>query len=254
AKSPGDANQVPFKRIFLANLFDLIAYLCECSGDFMADRFRNFVFPTISTQFRSLLHRQKTKQERQRLLHENVAATKRSPLLLEKESSKDESSSATSRSLVSKSAPDNAFQWSDTERQLVLAMLNCLTRAFQQKDCGPALQSILGSAGTLVLPLLEIDNDSNIEDATMDCLKSILRINCDILWRPLLELSGKGIPPCPLKISWSLNGVGHTVTPSENVRANTFTVPANPKDNHVLAVRCRELLSFAESLPEQSIV
>lgn len=229
----------------------------------MADRFRNFVFPTIATQFRGLLHRQKTKQQRQRLLQESANATKRSALSLENESTtvaSPSTSSITPRSLVSKSNSDDSFQWSDTERQLVLSMLRCLTRAFQQKNCGPALQPILGSVGTLVLPLLEVDNDIDVEGATMDCLKSILLIDCDILWRSLLELGCVGIPPCPLNITCSSKSVEKAATPSDNTllataAAAASNVPSSVNhESHLLAVRCRELLSFAESLAEQPII
>jgi hypothetical protein len=248
--APTDANQVPFRRIFLANIFNLVAFLCECSGDFMADRFRNFVFPVIATQLRCLLQRQKIKQEQLRLVQNHHSASSRSLMLLQ---------SKTSRSFPAPPSPDpldkkiTTFDWSDTERQLVMAMLRCLTRAFQQKDCGLALQSILGLAGNLILPLLEIGNDTDIEGATMECLKSILQIDCDILWRPLLDFSGSSIPPCPLRI--------HSAPTSHPSNAEKSTCVNTPHSrtsldghNSLMTVRCCELIFFAESLSEQRII
>lgn len=251
----GNANQAPFKRIFLANIFDLIAHLCECSGDFMADRFRNFVIPVVAVQLRSLLQRHKSKQERLRLLQKSTSTHTESIHVPHCQFINPLPTTSLSEYSVSNPHADNnnnkTFDWSDTERQLVLSMLHCLTRALRQDDCGPALRSNLGSVGSMVLPLLEIGNDADIEGATMDCLKSVLQIDCDTLWRPLLELSGTGIPSCPLNIRSTSN------SPSASMISDSFAPGMEPscdRDDSLVAVRCRELLSFVELLPEQKIM
>jgi len=139
----------------------------------------------------------------------------------------------------------SSFNWSDSNRQLIVSILTCLNRVFQQEDCGKALHSVLNSAGFTILPLLDIENELEIQELTMDCLKSILRIDCDILRRPLMELSSMGTPSCTMKDA--KDGAGRETMPASVVSNSVENASKN------IVSRCNELLTFMDSLPEQVI-
>ena len=193
-----NTTDVSTQRIFLSNLISLIAVFCECSGDFMASRFRNDVWPIMARQLGYLLQREEKR---------SIKTSDMKSLLLQ-----DSESSSNVLTLPTTTTSNTDFPWNDSERQLVLSILRCLDRTMKQEECGKALESILVPVGTLLLPLLGCDNDIELESLTMDCLKSILRINYDILWRPLFELSGTGIPRCRLSLLSTQNDVTERTT------------------------------------------
>lgn len=244
-------DNVPYKRIFLANLFDLVAFLCECSGDFMVDRFRNHVFPVIASQLKDAL--QKTIQQGHQQRIQDSLALKNSFAL---SNDLPSASPALRRSLVPTASGSNSFQWSDSERQLILSMIRCLSRVLQQEDCGRALRNLLSQAGLMLIPFLDVGDDFQVESSAMDCLKTILRINCDVLWRPLLELSGNGMPPCPLQLPMDTNRVNHNkmITVDSLAVVEQFPDSTAAGKTHLLAKRSRELMAYVETLPEQPII
>ena len=83
----------------------------------------------------------------------------------------------------------------------------------------------------------------------MDCIRNIIRIDYDVLRRPLMELSGTRIPPCPLKFGKDLQKT------KENAEMQMINAPSTPSfgGSTTIVNRCRELLAFSDSLPEQDI-
>jgi hypothetical protein len=116
----------------------------------------------------------------------------------------------------------------------------------RQEECGKALDALLVPAGSMLLPLLACNEDIELQELTMDCLKSILKINYDVLWRPLFELSGIGIPPHPLSIHL------HTQRAAQVSEQLLPPVTSNER-GHMFATRSHELLAYIHTLPEQSL-
>lgn len=125
----------------------------------------------------------------------------------------------------------------DSNSTLVFSILKCLRRVFH--ECGRFLISTMAAAGSILLPLLDED-DPNLASCTMEILKVIVTTDYDVIYRPLLELSGRGMPPFPLPLPG-------TVVPARNNQV-THTPRATP-----LTERCEEILCLIDSLPEQSV-
>lgn len=143
-----------------------------------------------------------------------------------------------------------SFKMSDTQRQLIGSILKCLNRIFQQQECGKAVETLLGSIGSTLLPLLDIEDQTKIQELSMDCIRNILRIDCDVLRRPLVDLSGTRIPSCPLKFGMDLgNNSGEEKADS----SPDYYVSVSTGRSSSIANRCHELLAFADALPEQAI-
>ena len=192
------------KRIFLAKLFTLVAAMAEGSGAFMADRFKNEVWPVLAKQFEHFISKRSLGKE-SRVEEKRIVQNERS------------------------------LPWQETEKLQIVAMLDCVNRSFGQVDCGLALSGLVPTVGTVVLSFLG-DAEESVSIAAFDALKKLMEIDYDALWRPLLELSGQGIPICPLKPSLSHNGRSLIVPPT-----------------HPLATRAKDLIEYAKSLPEQAI-
>jgi hypothetical protein len=236
---------VATQRIFLARLFTLIGTMCECAGDFMADRFRNDVWSVMASHLGDALRRQvkdapPSLQSPSRTLVTDqepkpVNAPERDGLRLHQVSNECVSSGST---------------WTTSERLLVRSILQCLNQALGQEECGRALGAILVPIGSMLLPLLDNGSDPEIADLSMESVKKILNIDCDALLRPLLELSGAGIPPCPLK---KPPCPGTKTSECKEIATTESHQEAPESEGSILANRCRELLEYLESLPEQSI-
>ena len=246
------AEDTGIKRIFLSKLFELIGTMCECSGDFFADRFRNDVWPVMARHLEHLLtqlQRQRDAQTlsgnamSQEITHVTLSRRHRLPLSL---SAKNENSTLP---LSMKTRP--SFEIGDTERQLILSILKCLDRVLQQKECGKAVATLLGSIGFTLLPLLDIKEQAKIQDLAMDCIRNIILIDCDVLKRPLLELSGIRVPSCPLKFGIDRHNPWEKTALQENSDDNCS--PSRFGGINTIIDRCHELLAFADTLPEQSI-
>ncbi len=144
-------------------------------------------------------------------------------------------------SLALSSRTKFSFKMSETQGQLIAAILKCLNRILKQEDCGKAVKKILDSIGSTLLPLLDIEYQTTIQERSMDCIRSILKIDSDVLRRSLMELSGMKIPPCPLKFKRK--------SPSLVMDVSTCLSTGNKS---TIGNRCHELLAFADSLPEQA--
>jgi hypothetical protein len=223
---PGESSASSFvvedvatQRIFLSKLFGLIAAMVQGSGSFMADRIQNEVWPILSKQLDLLISKRTNGH-----FHDRNNSIKKALLVEDLCRGKGRTSSGSS-------------DWQTSETILILAVLECLERVFGEKDCGMALSNLATSAGTLLLPFLD-DNDGKIRNASFSALKKIVEIDCDALWRPLLHLSGQGMPLHPLRSQLSV----------KDDDTASLALPT-----HLLARKARELITHIESLPEQII-
>ena len=186
-----DDNITPRRHvvILLMSILNILAELSGLCGDFIADRFRNGMWPQISQlldHFLSLQH----------------------------------------------SKASSAMFDSSTDSTLLLSILNCLNEIYSSKSCGKMLSNTTSIAGTIILPFLS--NDSEIGESAMNTIRSILRIDCDCLWRALFSCSGSVLPQRP-------------ILPHPN-KSHLNAQSLDP----LLAKRSKGLIAFIESLPEQS--
>jgi hypothetical protein len=198
--------------MFLAKLTSLIAAMSEGSGEFIAGRFKNEVWPVLSMQLAFLVD----KQDRANRLLESSKENRWDVVLVTKSN-----------------AAMTTFQ--DSEKSLILAIMDCLVRVFRVPDCGKALAGLVSSIGAVILPFL--DNDEKVSALTLEALKTIAGVDCDALWRPLLHLSGRGIPSNPLNSSKS--------------QLMTFKKPDSLLQP--LAAKATELIEYIETLSEQAL-
>ena len=257
-----DTHDIGIRRIFLANLFELIATMCECSGDFFADRFRNDVWPVMARHLEDLLNQLQRQRDAHSVSLAGMAQRKMSttslvadeqhlPLSTTEEAVASSSLINEDSSLSVSVKTRRSFKMSDTERQLIVSILTCLNRIFQQEEFGKAVEKLLGSVGFTLLPLLDIEDHLKIQELTMECLRSIIRIDCDILRRPLMELSVTRMPPCPLEFIKNIGYCGDETVVSLAVTSNS-SVSAHAGSKTIIT-RCNELLTFVDSLSEQAI-
>lgn len=220
--------------------------MCECSGDFFADRFRNDVWPAMARHLEYLLDELKRQREATSPSHMGM----RQKTLVSAIGSIESSSSGQNEN-VSLVLPDQMkwlFKMSDTQRQLIISILECLNRILEQDECGKAVEKLLNSIGRTLLPLLDIEGQTKIQEVSMDCMRKIMRINSDILRRPLMELSGT-LPSFPLKFGRNLGHSGENAALKLN-HDSAYSISTGSK---TIFNRCHKLLAYAESLPEQVI-
>lgn len=210
-------------RFFLARLYILIASMFECSGDFMADRFVSSVWPVMTKQLEHLLEPARVSKKRAaRSMIEEISAT-----------AKDDG-----RGLVMYEGSSRQ-SWVESERLLALSIFQCLKRVFFSPGSkGTVLIRIHQAVGLVLLPIIT-NPDDEVADSASRAVEAVLLHDSDILLRPLLELSGNGIPPIPA----FLRGVVESGTGETEVEA-----AESP-----LQIRCSKLLDFVANLPEQEL-
>jgi hypothetical protein len=123
-----------------------------------------------------------------------------------------------------------------TEREkLLFSILDFLSRIYGQRECGMGLTDLIPTVGTIIIPFLA--NHGELRDRTLRALKTIMLIDCDALWRPLLQLSHHPLPPRPF---------GHK---------DSCTAVVNPDQECTtpLELAAEELVAFVDSLPEQTL-
>lgn len=129
-----------------------------------------------------------------------------------------------------------------SETALIVAMIRCFVSIFRVRACGKALAGLIPAAGALVLPFL--GEEGELGAVAMAAIQHMVQIDCDALWRPLIQISGRRQFPPPKK--WLLLD-GH----KQKARSNnevTFSVLS------LLERRANELVDFIERLPEQELV
>ena len=219
-------------KVFIAELFELIGCVCELSGDFMTSRFEHDVWPV----FAELIGHEVMLRDRRRKGH--TAGQK--PNL-------SKNMSATRKAIESADLCDNASP-NDRNQVALLAMLASIDQCLQSRVLGVGLTGLVSSIGTLVLPLLA--DDGKVGDAAAEVVKSLLALDSDALWRPLMTLSGSGhVSPRPYKsrstLSRNDNGCPLDVIVTEE---------ADERVTNSLTTRVHRLMDFAGSLTEQVIV
>jgi len=246
-------NNIGEQRVFLSKLLSLISVMTACAGDFMARPLRESVWPCVGRILGTFVARKKrSNQQRHFVLEETGSPAQSSPPL---------------RSAL---AARKKSDWSESECGLLLATLGCLRRVYGiDRDVGTALSGLIPTSGTMLFPFLDDDDDDDdgaIAEACAETLRAMLRIDCDALWRPLLELSGKRtVPQCPLLLQ---RADGATTTTATSAAAGTgekgklavtaavaaaAVPPPAPTAADRLAAAAEELVAFVEALPEQSL-
>lgn len=210
------------QRVFLSKLFELVAVMTVCADDFMASRFRQDVWPCIVQVLGSF-------------------ATSRQGLLSTEPQSFP--------SPIAVSLPVNqkcvvrAQKLSASELGLALGIIQCLARVFGHRPSGLVLAGLIPLAGSMLFPFLESSDDDDtqktLEAICMTALKNMVLIDSDALWRSLMDLSARGLPPSPLGV----------LAATKNVKEQAL----GGTPDSVLAKKANELIGFIEALPEQNL-
>jgi len=196
------------QRVYLAKLLDLITAMIVRSDDFMVKHFREIVWPRLCEIIRNFSGPCGQTQSLRWLT-------------------------------VSASMDTSALRLTESEKALVLSAIRCLRLVFGHVTAGKSLSGLIPSAGSLLFPFLD-DTDGSIVEECVLALRSMLRIDCDSLWRPLLEMSGQTIPTCPFKLRSGFS----RGSPERSARP-----PTSAKSS----ATARELLAFIDALPEQTL-
>ena len=212
--SHGDSQvNIGEKRIFLSKLLNLIATMTESSDDFMSRMFRSIVWPVMGEVLADLLKSEKSSAN----------------MLLTEEGVKE--------------------NLAESEQALLIAVMDCLRRIFAHRPTGLALAGLIPSIGAILFPFLEHE----MEDISMACIetvRSLVRIDCDALWRPLLEMSGQRLAPCPLKLRKEKGQSEEDVLVKDLTPSKSDTISSASLKSARIA---ESLMTFIESLPEQEI-
>jgi hypothetical protein len=206
SSGPTPSENIGQQRIFLGKLFNLVAIMCECSDDFMISRWKPDVWPAVARIVKQRLTQHQPSQAGKSIVEEHPLA-------------------------VTTVAPQS-------ERRLLNAVFDCLSRVFGHLPTGRALSGIIPTAGTMLLPFLE---DPTLEDSCVRALKCMICINSDGLWRQLIDLSGLPVPRCPLL----LPGMERKDTLNLVCRANIDNTRCDRMTRGAYA-----LLEFIDTLPE----
>ena len=242
---------VATQRYFLAKLFGLIAHMAQCSGDFIAERFRNDVWPMAADQLGTALQSK-----------EELRSNHRSGRVRQLKGQEDQkrSNNAENTLSISGHVDEPGRRWSESERALIFAILESLNTAIGNEECGRALYTILSPIGSVLLPFLGVD-DAQISDLVMEIIKKILSIDCDVMLRSLLELSGQGLPRPPLSLRRKepRNKLA-LFQPSDRLSDSNSLIALDGYRNNDhswksrISKRCNECLVFIETLPEQPLL
>ena len=210
-------------EVFVAKLFELVTCMCQISGDFMVSRFEHDVWPIFAQLIGHEVMLREQHQSRERLrLPKNMSATRRAIA----------------------GAP-GASSLPKRRQRALLALLDCTSRCFGSKDLGVGLTGLVSRVGTVILPLLA--DEGEVGDAAAVAVQALLAIDSDALWRPLLVLSGGHVPPRLLKST----RVGKV---SDDRGRSVVLAKAGVMNDSTLVKRAKELMQYADDLPEQVIV
>jgi len=210
-------------EVFVAKLFELVTCMCQISGDFMVSRFEHDVWPIFAQLIGHEVMLREQQQSRERLrLPKNMSATRRAIA----------------------GAP-GASSLPKRRQRALLALLDCIARCFGSKNLGVGLTGLVSRVGTVILPLLA--DEGEVGDAAAVAVQALLAVDSDALWRPLLVLSGGHVPPRLLKST----RVGKV---SDDRGRSVVLAKANVMDDSTLMKRAKELMQYADDLPEQVIV
>jgi len=228
ASQPRSRDTAPFHdKVFIAELFELIGCICELSGDFMTSRFEQDVWPI----FAELIGHEVMLRERRRI-----------------GDSGNKKMSATRKAIACANHCENTMSDDDRKQQMaLLAMLRCTSQSLHPRVIGAGLIGLVPQVGTLILPLLSCEGQ--VGDASEEVVKALLILDCDALWRPLLDLCGGRVQPRPYKSRSKLSG---TPRDDNNACSAAAIVTTDRKTaNSSLMRRAMALSKFANTLDEQ---
>jgi hypothetical protein len=124
---------------------------------------------------------------------------------------------------------------------LISSVLKCFEGFF--KACNRSLADLIPAVGTLILPFLGEDGETG--EACEKALEQLVRIDCDALWRPLVQLSGKTFPPARPWMQCS--------PLSKANRSREDKLILSDKHSSSIVTRARRLVALIETLPEQAL-
>jgi hypothetical protein len=135
----------------------------------------------------------------------------------------------------------------EERHSLLNPILTCLNCVFQT-SCKSVLAGLISSCGTILLPLLSCKG--RVGDDAMDVLKTMLKVDCDILWRPIHRLSGEPFPCNPMRhLDKSMDQPNDHCT----VVCRKSALKFKPESCTIMSERAKDLLLFINELPEQNI-
>ena len=166
-------NQLPQdtarQRFFLAQLYTLIATMCESGGDFMENRFRKDVWPITAKFLGSILEREERRERKSKSLIMVVNEDRE---------------------------PSTRTKLSDSECHLIIAIFECIGRVVEALPCP---ESIMTAICSILLPFLETSYyGERIGAVTMTTLKRLSQMNSDVIFTQLLNLTGTNFRPLRL--------------------------------------------------------
>lgn len=223
------------QRYFLSGLYQLVASMFECSEDFMADRFVSNVWPLLAKQFSHFL----------RTTDSHKSSNQLRPLVVEVSDS-----TFPSTTLSLDHSDDFVRRLNDSERHLLLSMERCLARVLACPDAnGSSIVRIHRPVGLVLLPFMGT-SDEEVASTAEAAIKNIVSQDCDILRRPLLELSGRDISspkiiPSGIESVETGNPDSHSLLRTEHISKEIELSNSN------LASRCENVLRFMDALAEQ---
>jgi len=210
------------RRVFLSKAFELVTIMAECSGDFIASRFKNDVFPLVAKLLGNFAEDAMALDSRDDF-----------PLYCNHLDGSDRHSGNSAQNTSINSC---AFPRQASETELITSVLFCFAGVFQETACGRSIADLIPTLGTLVLPFLG-DQDTGTWKACMAALRQMIQIDSDALWRPLVHLSGRPFPP---RKPWE---------PS----TESTTLEEVADDTSPISIRAMELVEFIDNQPEQPL-
>jgi hypothetical protein len=119
--------------------------------------------------------------------------------------------------------------------KLLISILKLFQKIFSQSELGVQASSMISSTGSVILPF--VNDPGVVGNYAMEAVRSMLKVDCDALWRPLLSSCNETLPGKPLQYQ-------------KNVSMSSDVVPVK---RSLLQSRAEELMDFGKRLPEQGL-
>ncbi|KAL7575531.1 hypothetical protein ACA910_020111 [Epithemia clementina (nom. ined.)] len=156
--------------VLMENLIGLVAVMVMQADDFMADRFRNHVWPVLSDMLRqdSELMTSGDAADKQVVVHRNIGST----------------------------VPQQREHHRIAEKRMLRATVDCLSRIYASRLVGRALSDLIPAAAGLLLPLVALDKEEELSNLSTTALKQMVLVDLDAIWRPLRHLCSDNVVGC----------------------------------------------------------
>lgn len=142
-----------------------------------------------------------------------------------------------------------SYSFGEKRHSALSPILQCLKSVFQT-SCKSALAGLISSCGTILLPLLSCQGQYG--DDVVEVLKTMLQVDCDILWRPIHRLSGEPFPCHPIR-QFDKSADPPDADCDVVCRKPTLDVHYKTEACTIMSERAKDLLLFINQLPEQNI-